>query len=240
MSQACGANTDCISGICAAGTCSSGLPSSGLIGYWNFEQASPTVTDLSGNGNNGTNFGASQGPGKLGQGYTFTNGDCIGIPNSTSLQMIGGSSLTMMAWGNYSGGCSSDRGEIINKENTYESAAACDPGNEYQNAIQTTTSGGWSWAGTGGITLNTWHLFATTWDGTTALEYIDGVQVSTRAIPGVLSATATGLGIGCRSVSVTGSTAGAGSYWIGSIDEVSIYNRALAPSEITTYYNATK
>jgi hypothetical protein len=242
VGKVCAINSDCASGLaCKAGVCISITPpATGLVGYWNFEQAAPQVLDQSGNNNHGTaNATAVQIAGKVGKGYTFVNGSCIGIPDSASLSMVGGATLTMMAWVNYAGGCSSDRGEILNKENTYEMAPQCGATPFFQEAIQA-SDGNWFWTGATPLTLNTWQLATVTWDGTTVREYINGVPAGTRAMTGSFADRATGLGIGCRSVSADGNPNTGSSFFIGGIDEVSVYNRALSQAEIQAYYDATK
>lgn len=57
---------------------------------------------------------------------------------------------------------------------------------------------------------------------------------------GSLEDQPTGLGIGCRSVAADGSIAGAGSWFVGVIDEVALYRRTLAAAEISAYVKSTQ
>ncbi len=76
---------------------------------------------------------------------------------------------------------------------------------------------------------NDWHLLTSTYDGTTAKGYIDGVEVVSAA----------------RTINTTDSTLKIGEhlngsvYWDGQIDGVSIYNYALSSSQVTTLYGSS-
>ena len=81
------------------------------------------------------------------------------------------------------------------------------------------TSGDIGVNGVAAVPLNTWTHLAVTYDGATLRLFVNGVQVSTRAVTGLVVTTAGALRIGGNSVW--------GEYFKGSIDEVRIYNRAL-------------
>jgi hypothetical protein len=59
--------------------------------------------------------------------------------------------------------------------------------------------------------------------------FVNGVQVSSRAVSGSISVTSGTLRIGGNSVW--------GEYFMGLIDEVRVYNRALTASQIQTDMN---
>ena len=79
------------------------------------------------------------------------------------------------------------------------------------------------------IAVNTWTHLALTFDGATLRMFVNGAQVSTRAVTGAAVVTSRALRIGGNSVW--------GEYFRGVIDEVRIYNRALAAAEIQTDMN---
>jgi hypothetical protein len=83
--------------------------------------------------------------------------------------------------------------------------------------------------GTAAVPLNTWTHLAVTYDGSTLRMFVNGVQVSSRALTGSMPATSSPLRIGGNSVW--------GEYYRGLIDEVRIYNRALTGAEIQTDMN---
>jgi hypothetical protein len=67
-----------------------------------------------------------------------------------------------------------------------------------------------------------WHRVVMTWDGTNRTLQMDGVEVARDTQPD-LAASSGVLHIGA------GKTLGAGTFWPGLIDEVRVYNRAVAP-----------
>lgn len=78
-----------------------------------------------------------------------------------------------------------------------------------------------------------WHHVVGTYDGVTALAlYLDGVQVATKTLGGVLTTTAS-------STAKLG-----GNLWdaafTGNLDEVALYNRVLTASEVATHYSLGK
>ena len=236
---------------CASGTCVSEPPTNGLVGFWTFDTAGSTAPDSSGNHNDGTVTGATQIPGKIGLGYQFGGAGCVTIPDSPSLAMNGGSTLTMMAWVSVMPCPQPDsgyinRGTVLGKTGEYEHSVTCGSSPNYQEAVATAQDKNWADQPGVPISAATWHHVATTWDAQTVYQYIDGVEVQSRALPGGnLSSTAvygvaSGVGIGCGNVVASGAT-GSDAYWfVGAIDEVALYNRALSATEIQDYYAATK
>jgi hypothetical protein len=81
-----------------------------------------------------------------------------------------------------------------------------------------------------GLTLNIWSHVAATYDGATLRLYVNGTQVSSRAVTGNIAVSTGQVRIGGNNVW--------GEYFAGLIDEVRIYNRALTATEIATDMNA--
>ena len=72
------------------------------------------------------------------------------------------------------------------------------------------------------ITDGNWHRVGFTWDGSNRVLYVDDVLVAEDTLSG-LAGTSAGLFIGAsRSLDP-------GAFWSGMIDDVRIYDRALAP-----------
>jgi hypothetical protein len=76
--------------------------------------------------------------------------------------------------------------------------------------------------------LNNWYFVAGTWDNTTAKLYVNGTLVSSAAISREMSSNAGDMYIGRDAL--------ASNYFIGTIDELKIYNRSLSESEIMDAY----
>jgi hypothetical protein len=75
-----------------------------------------------------------------------------------------------------------------------------------------------------GDPVNRWSHLAVTYDGTTLRLYVNGTQVSSRAVTGTILTTTDPLWIGGNHPY--------GEYFQGLIDEVRVYDRALTPSEV--------
>jgi hypothetical protein len=167
----------------------------------------------------------------------ITAGGCIAVPDSISLDMLGKTGFTMLAWVKNAGGCAGDRGIVVNKEDTYEIGIECTQ-NLLQEAIQLSDAI-WFWSGTGVVEVVSWQHLAVTWDGVTVRHYVDGAEVFTRALAGSFADRSTGFGIGCRGVPPAASGPG-GSFFAGVIDEVAVYSRGLSAAEVQGYYQASK
>ena len=235
--KACSLESDCSGTLsCVGQVCWQAPPmDADLVGYWRLEGA---AGDASAQNNHGTVYGSPFAAGKVGQAVEISNGNCIAIPDSNSLDATGATTLTIMAWVRFDGGCAGDRGIIFNKENSYEVGVSCSGASQFQEAINTSSTP-WGWEGTGVVTAGAWTHTAVTWDGATVRHYLDGAEVYSRALSGSLVNRSTGVGIGCRGVPGDASTAGT-SFWTGAIDELAMYTRALSVAELSAYVAATK
>jgi hypothetical protein len=235
FARRCAAAKDCQAGLaCLSGRC---LPTAGIGAWYPLDAPGPLVPDVGPHGNNGTGVGTKAAPGKVGGAIQFDNNACVRVPNAPSLGFAGGTGLTMMAWINVTGACTSDRGIILNKESSYEMGIHC--GNQnLQSAIFTSTTS-WQWLGAHRIAANTWTHVAVTWDGQTVRHYVDGAEVETRMLRGMLLDRMTGFGVGCRRVTATGLMGGE-SQLNGAIDEAAVYGRPWTAKELADYVAATR
>jgi hypothetical protein len=197
--------------------------SSGLVGYWPLDGAvtnwgNNATQDLSGNGNTGTltNMSMTTSPtqGKIGQGMNFVGGNRY-ILASNSAMLLGSSARTMSAWIRTSvagPGWILDYGTDV----VGETSGMLVNGGTFQAT---------SWTNDldSGIVVNDnkWHFVWKT--------YVDGVADATNA-PSTNTISAN-LRIGERT---DGNTSEG---FIGTIDDVRIYNRALGPGEIMQLYH---
>src|SRR5262249_38451327 len=83
--------------------------------------------------------------------------------------------------------------------------------------------------GTSVLPLNTWSFLTATYNGSTLIVYVNGVQVGSRSVSGNIVSTTDPLRIGGD---------WSGEMFTGLIDNVRIYNRALSLTEIQTDMNA--
>ena len=198
----------------------------GLVAAYAFDEGSgTTVTDASGNGNNGTITNATWATaGKYGEALQFNGTNAlVTIPNAASLQLSTG--MTLEAWVNPSTVNANWR-DVIYKGND----------NYYLEATSTNASkpdagliAGGSYAdafGTAKLTASTWSFLTETYDGSTLRLYVNGTQVASTAHTGAIATSTNPLQIGGDSLY--------GQYFAGLIDEVRVYNVALTAAQIQT------
>ena len=200
-----------------------------LVAAYGFEEASGTVaSDISGNANHGTIQGATRvTTGRFGKALSFDGvNDVVTVADAASLDT---SYVTVSAWV-YPTALSGWRTTVI-KEAPGGMVYSLYAHDNAPNPAMTIAMGGVDHAtsGTAPLPLNTWTHLAATYDGTTVRLFINGQQVSTKAISGKLIVTGNPLRIGGNSVW--------GEYFSGRIDEVRVYNRALTTTEIQADMN---
>ena len=199
---------------------------SGLVAAYGFDEGSgTTVTDASGNGNNGTITNATwAATGKYGKALQFNGTSAlVTIPDAASLHLSTG--MTLEAWVNPSTVTSTWR-DVIYKGND----------NYYLEATSTNASSpdagmiaGGSYAdafGTAALPANTWSYLTETYDGSTLRLYVNGTQVASTAHTGTIATSTNPLQIGGDSIY--------GQFFAGLIDDVRVYNVALTAAQIQT------
>ena len=211
----------------------------GLVGYWNMDSAdidwsTNTILDHSGTGNKGTltglTFAASSIAGRIGEALKFESaGTYINIPYSQTLTSSITNSLTYAAWVRVDSApvnwepiiSNSGQGLQIYKSGlllfkpggTTKQLVAYTPGNSPTNSV------------------GTWFHLAATFDGERNTIYINGAVTCSSC-----TATTTGTAGNVGAYKIAGGT----TYpFVGALDEVRVYNRALSVSEIQTLYNST-
>ena len=211
----------------------------GLVGYWKMDTAN--VIDYSGFNNFGTNVnGITNAPGIVGSAMSFANASQhIAINGAGSLNVVG-TGLTITAWIRRTTTNISNYPRIVEKCYGY-------PALQYSFAItppQVANGEGrllfdlyiggalsTSQFGTNFISTNVWHFVCATYDGVNRKLYLDGVLDSNIAQTGNITSAGTQTWIGDYSALAGSDT------FLGLIDEVRIYNRALSATEITNLYN---
>jgi hypothetical protein len=218
----------------------------GLVGYWGMDEGTgTTVNDHSGNRNNGTASGSPAWvDGKLGKALDFNGTNEVQSVDQDYFSPAN-NDLTISFWAKIPVGASADGDGNCGWTGRYFIAKQNDPGNAewgFENDNNTKLCFDlWQSGGTdhGQVetnrTLNDglWHYYAATVDYLNRLElYVDAVSsVATTTFVGNMDNGAKEMQIGRR---------GDGNFFVGTIDEVRIYNRALSAGEITRLYNLTK
>jgi hypothetical protein len=202
----------------------------GLVGYWSFNEGTSTIAhDYSGNGNNGTLSGSTLPtwvPGKFGDALQFS-GSSQYVSFSDSSLPSGADPSTESAWvyptqvtankiimwyGTGSGSAARGMEILANADFRFFG---------YSNDCDSNLT----------LSLNKWSLVVATYDGTSQRTYVNGVPGSTCTLTWN---TALGHGVIGRDVPWGGDSRD----WVGSIDEVRIYNRALSATEVEGLYQS--
>ena len=212
-------------------------PDPGLELHWNFDEGSGTTAlDSTGNGNVGTLFnGPTYVPGHDGLAILLNGVDQY-VQTNTPLASLGtvDQPYALSAWVNIAQGVSA--GNIVDISSNADGSGWCIPflrlENGYFTATGWDTSGGVSAASTTLAATGQWNQVLTSWDATNGLRlFVNGILVastpqSNYAAAGVPIYASIGLSNGACS-----SDQG---FLNGEVDDVRIYSRALAPSDIET------
>jgi len=220
----------------AAGCIPTGLLD-GLVGYWKFDDGmgSATARDSSGQGNNGSLISVNADmqwlPGKSGTALELGGIGWVNVAPSTSIDGIV-DQVTVASW--------------IYLEGTvmrYATAASRQIGSglqqHYHVSLNTDVKPSlFITTGVDDIALliakdavvpRTWVHLAGTYDGTTAVLYVNGVEAASQALTGTFAPDTTPVIIGGNGNDATGVPT---ELFPGRLDEVMLYHRALTAPEI--------
>jgi len=210
------------------------------VSYWKMDEISgSTVADSVGT-NTGTATGTTIGAGKSGNARSFNGvSEYISISDSNVLGLT--NAATLSAWIKRTSSGTSDT--IISKYDSSISSTSfffdisssnnpqCRFASDLNNFIQKTA--------TVSITDTNWHLITCTLNSGAMRLYVDGVESS---IADQNAGSFTNIQTNSKAVEIgrlTDQSGSTGPYMFGgTIDEVSIYNTALTPIQITNLYNS--
>jgi subtilisin-like proprotein convertase family protein len=217
----------------------------GIVGWWRGESNAVAV-DYAYQNNGALVGGVSYTTGKVDQAFLFSGTGSpytsrINVPDSPSYILTNG--LTIEGWVWASNYVASGQGGIILFRG--DDRLGLDPyWMEIDHGTQNLSFSILQFNGTGLTTLNynfapwlqQWVHLAGTWDGHSGLMnlYVNGTIVAQAVSPyvpiGALTGPNPGIGIG------NNQSTGYNTPWVGSLDEVSLYGRALSASEIKAIY----
>jgi hypothetical protein len=214
------------------------IPTDGLVAYFHCDG---NAEDVSGNGNNGTIYGATPTADRFGNPssacYFDGNDDWIDVPDSPSLQTIEqNQGLTVAAWIRIDGWYQDwNVFAIVEKLDVTD-----DQGWEFMVGAQPSVTLGLSFrayvANTVGwsVSFGEWRHVAVAYDGSAATVdlYADGQLLGHSTAAAELWST------GAGHLHIGKSFDGPDEFSRGAIDEVLIYNRALSSAEILALYGA--
>src|SRR3989344_980246 len=203
---------------------------SGLVGYWKLDENSGTiVADSSGRGNTGTNVGGTWLDSYTNSGISFDGSSDKYVTTSDSNSLdINGTAITMSAWAKPT---STNYGQIITKLNIVSTNMPWDiqlyTNDYFYTAIKTDSNGFAEIRSANTASFGQWQHLVTVYNGTNIIFYVNGVQSSIGSQSGNIVTNDQNLYLG----GIAG-----GEVFLGSIDEIRIYNRALSAGDVNQLY----
>ena len=178
--------------------------------------------------------------GAVGGAGKFDGTLCMTRPG-TDLSFLNQGAITGMAWVKTTRAKAPWESAIIGGFNHYFLALDANPASRrFLTALATTQAAAFDYrsaAGLGSIKAGEWHHVAAVYSTTAGKlsQYVDGKPVQSFDLSGTTSTTPVSVFIGCRKDAAT-----AGQFFIGSLDEIVMYPRAVLESELTDYVRRTK
>jgi hypothetical protein len=220
-----------------------GVPSNvdlttGLFGYWPFDEApgATTAADLSGNENHGTlenvEAAAAWSAGRVGGALELPGGNPGGGVRVPSTRLPALTALTVAAWVNRTSNGSGNWLTVVSQEdgNTfYETFGLTFYMGEITLLLATAQTTMATFPILPCCAFGEWHHLAASWDGAAVRLYVDGKLAKTAPFAGRVRASASPVYLGNNK---NGPTGGTDEPFIGRLDEVVIYTRALPATAI--------
>jgi PKD repeat protein len=209
------------------------VPTAGLVASYYFNSATATVlTDVSGNGNNGTIAGATWSTtahtGDTSSLYFNGTNALVSVANASSLNLTTG--MTLEAWVDPTTVSNIYESVIYKGDSNYFLAASSPKGGDVMTqAVGKSADDVYGSA----LKANTWSFLSATYNGKVLDLYINGTLVSSTAMTASIATSTSALEIGGDNVA---GSAFAG-YFKGYLDDVRIYNTALTATQIKTDMN---
>lgn len=204
----------------------------GLVAYYPFNG---NANDASGNGNNGTVFGATLTKDRFGESasaYNFGQLEYIAGKDAPQLDFGPQSSFSVFAWINFSGDVPGFQGIISKMYDDSNPTSGFQLG-IFQNTVQVQMGPPPALTFNGSLTLNDgkWHMVGLRRTGIIADIWIDG-----RPEAGVSNPTLVPQDMTCTNSLFLGVDRNLSRFFPGSIDDIRIYNRALSQTEVQQLY----
>lgn len=204
----------------------------GIVGWWKGEN---NANDSSGRGNNGTAYsGTTYGAGVVSNAFIF-NGTSgyVGVPNNPSLEFSG--PFTVEGWIKATTVPSGGTEDIIIKGQdanvSGDWAMTIGPNRELRP--HATIGGTWRHFDCGTtLNSNTWYHVAMVYDGSEVIGYVNGAADGFLTVTGAVHTSSNPVRLGSYSPSASFG------FFPGSLDEISVYDRALSALEIQQIYDA--
>ena len=201
----------------------------GLIAAYAFDDGGgTTVRDASGQNNTGSTLNTAWSTsGRFGGALTFNgSSSLVSVPDSTSLDLTTG--FTVEAWVKPAAAMGAAWQTIAIKEQPgdFVYGLYANSNTSVPAGVAFAAGGKQDSRGTSALQPNVWTHVATTWDGAVLRLYVNGTQVSSRAVTGSMPASTGALRIGGNGVR--------GEWFNGQLDDLRIYDRALTVARISS------
>jgi thermitase len=208
---------------------------SGLIGYWTFNEGTGSVAhDQSGNGYNAALSNTTWATGLFSFGLSFNGSNSQGVTSAIPFT----NAFSVSAWVNPAGIGQNANAAIAQADSATGVYLGVDStGTHYKFIVNNGagSSGSCAYSGVvsgcaqGGTISSGWHLAVGTYDGTTAILYVDGAMAA--------SDTFTPPGNASLALNM-GRSYTSGAVWDGILDDMRLYSRALAAEEVSSLFAA--
>lgn len=159
--------------------------------------------------------------GKPGGAMHFEQGSSFRVPHSESLALA--TSISVSAWFR----------EMTDENVFFIVKGTNSPNFSYfvsSTGFQTATNGVWRHTDSARPSMSGWHHIVTTWDGNLSRVYVDGMLAAEGVFGGPLRPNSLDLFIG------TYTAVGRPIYFVGDVDEVRIYKKALSEAEVVSLH----
>ena len=202
----------------------------GLVHHW---PADGDAQDIVGANHGILRNGATFAPGRLGQAFSFDGVDDRVEP---AVQPSISTAFTISAWVNFDAGDFGSFQNIFNNNQFFLRKDSSGEGNKLSIFVKLSDGTVEPRASSSTVpSPGTWHQITGTWDGATMRVYVNGFLEGSSRRHGTLTSTMVQAQIG------RGELTNLAQYpFSGRIDEVRIYNRALAGDEIKAIYDADR
>ncbi len=217
------------------------LPINGVVGYWSFDDGTingKNVEDLLGDNDGELEGNPKIVPGKVGKALEFNGDNAVRIAGTASLNFKGAEEMSVAAWvkpasdkpvkGVIANTCC---GTIVGQRDSEGWVLRFD-GRNVGKEMVLIVQPGWQGHNTLGVppfNKGTWHHLVGVVDKNRLLLYVDGKLESEVGYNGPMSTKGTATEIG---------NAKADGGFIGIIDEVLIYNKAVTANEVKQLFTA--
>ncbi len=213
-------------------------PPANMVGWWTGDK---TATDFAGPDNGKLENGATYAKGYVGKAFSLNGSNqYVDVGNGQDLQVSAGD-FSVDAWVKFNtvggvdesiadkmsgGGVNTDGWRLLLQQDDLFWFCLGASGNGCQQGISTTVIGSTAAA------KDAWYFVAATKTSSTISIYVNGTLEGSTSLGPFTDSNSTDL--------LLGSYAGASAFLDGLVDEVELFNRALAPSEIAAIFSAGK